>query len=251
MPGANPSWHGPWESALSGNFGKEKNEWACFAKGTKKTKGLPLRTVQANVLPRWGRHRHFGSLLTFRAQAGSPPRGLKAWACRPRTRAHPGSRVWYEEPRKVETCRCWCRNPARQQPRVSTFPHPHPLRNQGQQRHSLSVDRPIPEAQVHAGGQDEESQPHVAPPCHQRPHLHLICKSRGCIYGFCYRGGMACKEARLLLWEPLKPQWAPRHHLCKCFLPASSKSRGAEPGHGGRGRTCLPVAPTERENTGG
>lgn len=40
-------------------------------------------------------------------------------------------------------------------------------------------------------------------------------------------------------------------HLCKCFLPASSKSRVAEPGHEGRGRTHLPMAPMEREGAGG
>lgn len=38
--------------------------------------------------------------------------------------------------------------------------------------------------------------------------------------------------------------------LCKCFLPASSKSRVAEPGHEGRGGTCLLVVPMERETTG-
>lgn len=40
-------------------------------------------------------------------------------------------------------------------------------------------------------------------------------------------------------------------HLFKCFLSAGSKSRAAEPGHAGRGRTRLLMAPMGTESTGG
>ena len=110
MPGANPSWHGP-GSQRGVETSERKQRMGMFCQGNKENKRPATENSMGKCAPSTGGHRHLGSLLTFRAQAWSPPRarrhgppavpGITVPAAVPACR---GIGVRQEEPRNVDTC---------------------------------------------------------------------------------------------------------------------------------------------------
>lgn len=180
MAGANPSWHGPWESALSGNFRKGKTNGHILPRERRKQKSAaenrtgkrPPSTGMPQAL--WQPAHMQGT-----AGLGSPlSRGTKTCGpCRPRTHAHQRSRGGQEDPGRRGDCRCRCRNPARRLCcQLSPRPHHRQRCRQCQpgQTSSWSVTAFwTPGRRVLATWVPHNSK--------KRPHLHPLCKFLGCV----------------------------------------------------------------------
>ena len=167
-------------------------------------------------------------------------------ACLPGTHDHQRSRVRQEEPKGTDMQVLVPKT--RQDGGASSLD----TAIRGQQRHISNVQRPLLKRD---GLQKPGRAGHPATPPRQpkeatftsdlhTPALYQVSASP--------RGGAAWKEADLhtALGTSQTPVGTNAPVAAKCFLPASSKSRAAEPGHRGRGKTHLPMAPPGRVGAG-